>query len=214
MRRGVSQSRTVFLRSPPEGRGVTGAPGQLASTGNGSDHRTKPMLVGTSKPPKTVGFWEKPPKNTPTPKVSANLWLLWRMWQMWRSDSVVFKIPPEPQVQMKLGLCGFSGYAGIFWPLGGVGQDSAQLSPPVLTLSGRLRTIVIMRAQYVWKCTCHCRSWNPKIQLMLSMIVIMVTGPGDTVIYRPGRSKECARIPPSCGGLTCGRRSDCSPCTA
>ena len=35
---------------------------------------------------------------------------------------------------------------------------------------------------------------------MLSMIVIVVIGTGDKVVYRPGSSKECSRIPTSGGG--------------
>ena len=67
-----------------------GAPENPSSTGNDSDHPTRPMLLGTSKPPNLFGVWGKPPKNTPTPKVSANLW---RMWQMWRIDNLLLEIP-------------------------------------------------------------------------------------------------------------------------
>jgi len=73
-----------------------------------------------SKTPNLFGVLGKPPKNTPTPKVSANLWQMWQMWQMWRIDNLLLEIPPEPQAQMKLDLCGFSGYAGIFLATGRV----------------------------------------------------------------------------------------------
>src|SRR5262245_30315879 len=92
----------------------------LSPMGNGSDHHTRPLLVGTSKTPKRFGVLGKPLKNTPTPKVSANLWPMWPMWPMWRSDNLPLEIPPEPQAQMKLDLCGFSGYAGIFLATGRV----------------------------------------------------------------------------------------------
>jgi len=78
------------------------------------------MLLGMSKTPNLFGVLGKPPKNTPTPKVSANLWQMWQMWQMWRIDNLLLEIPPEPQAQMKLDLCGFSGYAGIFLATGRV----------------------------------------------------------------------------------------------
>jgi hypothetical protein len=85
---------------------VTGAPENLSSTGNDSGHRTRPTLLGMSKTPNLFGVLGKPPKNTPTPKVSANLWLL---WQMWRIDNLLLEIPPEPQSQMKLRLAGSAG---------------------------------------------------------------------------------------------------------
>jgi hypothetical protein len=54
---------------------------------------------------------------------------------MWRSDKVLIERPPEHQVQMKLALCGFSGYAGILWATSGEGRQEytslpTPLSPP------------------------------------------------------------------------------------
>src|SRR2546430_1170166 len=55
------------------------------------------------------------------------------------------------------------------------------------------------------------RSWHPKNQRILSVIVMLVTGTGDKVVYRLGRSKGRARSPTACGGPTRGRRGDRSP---
>ena len=56
-----------------------------------------------------------------------------------------------------------------------------------------------------------CRSWHPKNQIILSVIVMLVTGTGDKVVYRLGRSKGRSRTPTSCAGPTRGRRGDRSP---
>src|SRR5215831_4993484 len=103
-------------------------------------------------------------------------------------DTVTLVIPPEPQAQMRLGLAGSAIMRGSCGSL--VMWDSAQLSPPVLTLSDRLHTIVIVSTRYVRNCTCYRRFWNPKNQIILS------------------RSKRCSRTLTSYGGLTRGRRSD------
>jgi len=50
------------------------------------------------------------------------------------------------------------------------------------------------------------RSWHPKNQRILSVIVMLVTGTGDKVVYCLGRSKGRARSPTACGGPTRGRR--------
>ena len=55
------------------------------------------------------------------------------------------------------------------------------------------------------------RSWHPKNQRILSVIVMLVTGTGDKVVYRLGRGKGRARSPTACGGPTRGRRGDRSP---
>src|SRR5712691_1108545 len=55
------------------------------------------------------------------------------------------------------------------------------------------------------------RSWHPKNQRILSVIVMLVTDTGDKVVYRLGRSKGRSRTPTSCGGPTRGRRGDRSP---
>jgi len=47
--------------------------GIFSPMGNGSNHHTKPMLLGMSKTPNLFGVLGKPPKHTPTPKVSAHL---------------------------------------------------------------------------------------------------------------------------------------------
>src|SRR5712691_4306627 len=52
------------------------------------------------------------------------------------------------------------------------------------------------------------RSWHPKNQRILSVIVMTVTGRGDKVVYRLGRSKGRSRTPTSCEGPTRGRRGD------
>jgi len=52
------------------------------------------------------------------------------------------------------------------------------------------------------------RSWNPKNQRILSVIVMLVTGTGDKVVYRLCRCKGRARHPTACGGPTRGRRGD------
>src|SRR5947209_4802200 len=55
------------------------------------------------------------------------------------------------------------------------------------------------------------RFWHPKHRIILSVRVMLVTGTGDKVVYRLGRSKGRARTPTSCGGPTRGRRGDRSP---
>jgi hypothetical protein len=80
-----------------------------------------------SKTPNLFGVLGKPPKNIPTPKVSANL------WQMWRRDKVLIERPPEHQVQMKLALCGFSGYAGILWTTSDEGRQECTSLPTPLS---------------------------------------------------------------------------------
>src|SRR5713101_2100105 len=52
------------------------------------------------------------------------------------------------------------------------------------------------------------RSWHPKNQIILSVIVMTVTGIGNKVVYRLGRSKGRSRTPASCEGSTRGRRHD------
>src|SRR2546422_10438012 len=51
-------------------------------------------------------------------------------------------------------------------------------------------------------------SWNPKNQIILSVTVMMITGTGDKVMYRHGRSKGRLRTPTSGGGPTRGRCGD------
>jgi hypothetical protein len=83
------------------------------------------MLLETSKTPKRFGVLGKPQQKRPLEKVSG------KTRQMWRIDTIFLEIPPEPQAQMKLELCGFSGYTGILWATGGEGRQEYTSLPTV-----------------------------------------------------------------------------------
>jgi hypothetical protein len=102
---------------PPEMSGETGAPENLSPMGNGTATIQDRYSWKRQRRQSSRLFGDNPGEKAAEKSFRKEATSFWRGWRVWRIDNVVFEIPPEPQIQMKLGLAGSAGMREAFWPL-------------------------------------------------------------------------------------------------